>query len=579
MARTYARIGGIDFVLADRTKPCTICGCVHTSNSYMCRILVQDCAYVKNYSSSCHVKLLGYRHHPILARILETPTADDPMVLLLQARMQSTGKQLRVSGTDQNRQFYCFDGDRWARTAEVAVQQELRLLSFDVLSSLCRGLAAEIQDARRNGRETAEASADLKQFKKAQLFVQKAGSVRSIIDSARMLLWDGELADRLDTDPDLLGVRNGVLELKTGILRRGRPEDYVSTALDLDYADCATPDIDAFVGDLFNGDAEAIAYFHRLLGYGITGHTREQVWAIWTGSGSNGKSLLIGLLQTLLAPICVTMPKEVIFESGRRQTDGGPTPHLLPLIGKRLGVREEKEASARLNEELIKQVTGQSRITARGCFDKEYQTFTATHLPILVCNARPPIDTDDQAMLRRIVCVPFKNVYTTHDARRPDAPFRPSRPHPPHQGRHPRRAPVHGSGPAAAAGVAGAWSGRLVRHWPRPPARADGPRADVVRGRERVLPERQRQAQAVPLRARAVHHRPRPARQRGRLPPGTERGDGQAVPPAGPTAGDGHARLQVQATAYGGDRKDICWALDDALGGDNGDRILQNLKV
>ena len=151
----------------------------------------------------------------------------------------------------------------------------------------------------------------------------------------------------------------------------------------------------------------------RLLGYGITGHASEQVWTIWTGSGSNGKSLLISTLQKLLKPIWVAMPRECLFDSGRRQTEGGPTPHLLPLVNKRIGAREEKVVQATLNEEIIKQVTGQSTITARGCHDKHYVDFTATHLPILVCNSMPSVDVDDQAMMRRIIVVPFNNIYTT----------------------------------------------------------------------------------------------------------------------------------------------------------------------
>lgn len=409
----YERTGGIDFTVADKTLPCTICGSVHTSNCYLCRVVIDSCVYWKNYSRSCRVKLVDYRQHPVLHRILETPTADDPIVLLLQARMSSVGRLLRVSGTAKT--FYCFTGHHWTVVPDVAIQQELRLLSFEVLDHLCKGLAAEIADCRRNNRPHDEATQDLRQFKKAQLFVQKAGNVKAITESAKMLLWDEDLALKLDKDPDLLGVANGVLELRTGTLRDGRPDDHVSVALDQEYAAIPTPDIDDFVGSLFNGDAAVIDYLQRLLGYAITGHTSEQVWAIWTGSGSNGKSLLIAVLQRLLARVWVTMAREVIFDSGRRQTEGGPSPHLTPLIGKRIGVREEKHPDAVLNEEIVKAMTGESSITARDCHDRDYKTFVATHLPILVCNARPPIDVDDQAMLRRIIVVPFKNVYTSPD--------------------------------------------------------------------------------------------------------------------------------------------------------------------
>ena len=423
MAATYPRQDGIDFKLEHRAKACTICGGVHANNSYLCRKILDTCVWIKNYSKSCHMRVLDYNTHPVLSKILHNPTVDDPFVALLQARMYAAGHQIRVSGNDHA--FYCFDGNHWTTIVDITIQQELRLLGYEVISLLCRGLAAEISHSRGDNSKTQIAS-DLKQFEKARTYIQKASNIRSITDSAKQLMWDENLSAKLDSNPDLLGVANGVIDLQQGLLRKGVPDDYVSTCLPSEYATCDTSDISTFIGSLFNHDATVVSFMQRLLGYAITGHTREQVWVIWTGSGSNGKSLLIKLLEDLMGPLCVTMPREAVFDSGKRSSEGAPTPHLIPLIGKRLGIREEKAATATLNEELIKQVTGESRITARGCHEKSYVSFTATHLPILVCNSRPPLDVDDQAMLRRIIVVPFHNVYTTPSD--PIRPYDPSNP-------------------------------------------------------------------------------------------------------------------------------------------------------
>ena len=336
----------------------------------------------------------------------------------MQTAMRSIGKDIRVSTSD--RRFYVYDGNVWALTPDTTVQQDLKLLAYEVLANLCKGLTAEINGCKRYSSSHDDLPEDLKHFKKARLYVQKAQNIRAITDSAKMMLWDQELADKLDSNPNFLGVKNGVIDLETGALRKGQPDDYISTILPLDYVPGPTDIPVAFLHDLFNGDQDTISYIQRLLGYAITGHTSEQIWTIWTGSGSNGKSLLLNTLEELFKPIWVTMPRECLFDSGRRQGEGVPTPHLVPLIGKRIGSREEKAPDAVLNEELIKTVTGQSCITARGCYDKGYQTFVATHLPILVCNSLPRVDVDDAAMLRRIVVVPFHNLYTTPDeAHRP----------------------------------------------------------------------------------------------------------------------------------------------------------------
>jgi len=421
VAHTYPRAGGMDFIVADKSIPCTICGNCHTSNSWLCRVIVDTCFSIRNYSTSCHLQVIDYKRQPILARILENPNCDDPFVLLLGARMASGNKQLRVTGAGKN--FYCFNDHRWEQVPDTTIQQELRYIAYDVTNNLCIGLAGSIKQGRAQGQTIDGLEADRKQFAKAKAYVQKASNVTAITLSAKMLLWDQDLERKLDTNPDLLGIADGVIELKTGILRPGQPHDYISVSLDIEAGGCLsepTPLIDSFFNDIFNSDAEMISYMQRLLGYAITGHTSEQVWAIWTGTGSNGKSLLISILHQLLDKVYVTMPRETMFDSGRKQVEGGPSSHLMTLIKKRIGVREEKQSAAILNEEAIKQVTGQSTITARGNYEKHYETFVATHLPILVCNTLPAVNCDDDAMLRRILVVPFTNVYTT-----PDDPIRP----------------------------------------------------------------------------------------------------------------------------------------------------------
>ncbi|KAF9342821.1 hypothetical protein BGX26_006796 [Mortierella sp. AD094] len=205
----------------------------------------------------------------------------------------------------------------------------------------------------------------------------------------RIQYGNNDIEDQLDTNPDLRIARNGVIDLKTGACREGLPEDYMTTQLDTDYngLGSSTKDIDEFMEDIFDNNSELIEYVQRLLGYGITGHTTEQCWLIPTGSGGNGKSLLIGLLEKLLEKWYVTAPYDVFFKSARRAQAGGPSPHLEELKG------------------------------ARIC---DYETFTPTALPILLCNHKPAVDVDDPAMLRRIKVIPFNNIYTSpEDSIRP----------------------------------------------------------------------------------------------------------------------------------------------------------------
>ena len=69
-----------------------------------------------------------------------------------------------------------------------------------------------------------------------------------------------------------------------------------------------------------------------------------------------------------------------------------------------------------LNEELIKTVTGSGTITTKPLY-REFMEFQPTHLPILLCNRRPRVNVNDQAMMRRIVVIPFTNIYTSTDSK------------------------------------------------------------------------------------------------------------------------------------------------------------------
>lgn len=414
MGTIWPRSGGVDYKLQNPQCTCPLCGSVHVSNNFCARILVDNAFVLKNYSTSCHSRAFGWEANRLIQNLLAASQTDDPYCSILRAVYRLQGREVRFTTTNR---FMSFTDHVWQETHRQLIKQDIKAIAQQVILPLLASVA-----------KTEETADKIKTLRASLKYIQKAHNVSSIMATYETLAFDNDLEGRLDKDPDLLAVGNGVVELSTGVLRKGRGYDGLSIALAVDYEpDVPTPTIDAFFHDVFNGDVEVIGYMQRLLGYAITGHAREQVWAIWTGSGSNSKSLLIGILQQLLEPIWTTMPRELLFETGRRQAEGGPSPHLLTILGKRIGVREEKDASAVLNEETIKQMTGQSSITGRDCHEKKYRTFTATHLPILVCNTKPTINCDDEAMLRRVVVVPFRNVYTSPgDPRRPYDPTNPN---------------------------------------------------------------------------------------------------------------------------------------------------------
>ena len=112
-----------------------------------------------------------------------------------------------------------------------------------------------------------------------------------------------------DMDPWLLGVPNGVVELQTGKLRDGCPDDRISMQTGAPFdPNAPCPIWDRTVADIFGNDDALIAYFDRFVGYSVTGDCREEVLAFASGGGANGKSTLINTLGEILGDYADDLP-------------------------------------------------------------------------------------------------------------------------------------------------------------------------------------------------------------------------------------------------------------------------------
>ncbi|MBT3153065.1 hypothetical protein HTV45_19705 [Streptomyces sp. CHD11] len=116
-------------------------------------------------------------------------------------------------------------------------------------------------------------------------------------------------AGEWDSEPYLLAAPNGVIDLRTGELRAGEPGQRITRAVTVAYdPEAEAPRWERFIAEIFAHDPELPGYVQRLLGYGITGSTREQCFAVLFGAGANGKSTLLTTLRELLGDHAVTVP-------------------------------------------------------------------------------------------------------------------------------------------------------------------------------------------------------------------------------------------------------------------------------
>jgi phage/plasmid-associated DNA primase len=129
--------------------------------------------------------------------------------------------------------------------------------------------------------------------------VNSPKEARACLDYVTSVLYDPEMIKLMDCDIDSVGCPNGVLDLRTGILSLAHPSQLCTRSTGVRYMGLShnTDRFDAFVMDLFNSDESIVRWLQLFLGYALTGHTSKEIFCIWYGAGSNGKSALKMALQ------------------------------------------------------------------------------------------------------------------------------------------------------------------------------------------------------------------------------------------------------------------------------------------
>jgi putative DNA primase/helicase len=143
----------------------------------------------------------------------------------------------------------------------------------------------------------------------------------------------------------------------------------------------------------------------RLCGYFLTGRTDEDVFVIAHGDGANGKTTLVETIKDVMGDYAHTTDPELLLQSNRN-----PGPELMQLFGKRLAASEETNQGRKLNEAMVKNVTGGGVVHGRGLYERPWD-FMPTHKLLLDTNHKPKIDGTDEGIRRRIHLIPFYRTF------------------------------------------------------------------------------------------------------------------------------------------------------------------------
>jgi len=240
--------------------------------------------------------------------------------------------------------------------------------------------------------------------------MESKNSLTAMLTIAESLDPIADEGENWDTDPWTLGVHNGVVDLKTGTLRHGRPEDRITMTTGAAYhpeANC--PRWHQFLKEIFQEDVSLIDYIWRAVGYTLTGLTTEQVLFICHGQGANGKTVFLNVLSRVLQDYAYNTPFST-FELHQRSSIPAD---LAALPGRRLVTASEVGEMSRLNEQRIKALTGGDPITARSMY-KDFFTYTPAMKIWVAVNHKPRVTDDTHGFWRRVRLIPFLRKFTTN---------------------------------------------------------------------------------------------------------------------------------------------------------------------
>ena len=224
---------------------------------------------------------------------------------------------------------------------------------------------------------------------------------------------------KFNTNPYLFACKNGVIDLRTGLLRPGRPDDFISKASPVEFTGISTlaPNWEKALKEIFEDRQPLIDFVCRLFGYSMAGLTVEAFLPVFFGQGRNGKSTIVEIVSHVMGDMAASIRAELLLDQGFLKSSAAASPDIMALRDLRLAIAQETDQGRRFSTSKIQWLTGSDTMTGRYLYDKRDVEFIPTHTLILLTNHKPTVNDNDFAFWERVCLVPFPLSFVT---RRPE---------------------------------------------------------------------------------------------------------------------------------------------------------------
>ena len=307
--------------------------------------------------------------------------------------------------------WYRFKNNRWIPDKGLSLRNKIS----EELCSLINEQQAILIQQLNNYESTDERYTLLK--KKMKIIsemctrLKRTNDKNNIMREAAEIFYDNEFIKNMDTNKYLLCFNNGVVDFVNKIFREGYPEDYITKTTRIDYIQLCDlieenktsylkikDQITEFMEQLFPVE-DLRKYMWQHLASSLIGANKNQTFNVYHGSGSNGKSILTDLMSLTLGEYKGTVPITLVTDA--RGKIGGTSDEILKLKGVRYAVMQEPSKGVKLNEGIMKELTGGDPLQARGLYS-ESEIFDPQFNLVVCTNNLFDIESNDDGTWRRI---------------------------------------------------------------------------------------------------------------------------------------------------------------------------------
>jgi len=216
------------------------------------------------------------------------------------------------------------------------------------------------------------------------------------------------LEEDFDRNEMLLNCQNGIIDLTTGELLPHDRDKLMTKIIPASYdPDALCPEWDKFLDTVSAGEKSLVNYIRKAVGYSLTGKASEQVLFIIKGPGGNGKSTFLNAISELMGGYAANVQPESF--SLKKAGYTAINNDIARLKGIRFVTSVEIGEGRKLDESLIKSLTGQDKLTAR-FLNHEYFEFLPQCKIWIGTNNLPNISSGGPAIWRRVHLIFFNVV-------------------------------------------------------------------------------------------------------------------------------------------------------------------------